>query len=94
MNILWMLVAGFIALAYARSTIIWAFLGYAVGWPAALIVLFLGVKVKKWEQRLTSLQEFGEKAEEVAHKIQEKQKPEGYKDFDNVQDLFKQLETK
>jgi hypothetical protein len=92
--ILWALIAGFIALAYARSIIIWAFLGYAVGWPAALIVLFLGVKTKKWEQRLTSLQELSDKAEEVAHKMQEKQKPEGYQDFDNVHDLFKQLENK
>jgi len=94
MNIFWMVAAGFIALAYARSTIIWAFLGYAVGWPAALIVLFLGVKTKKWEQRLRSLEELGEKAEEVANRMQEKQKPEGYKDFDNVHDLFEQLDKK
>lgn len=90
--IVWALIAGLIALVYARSIIIWAFLGYVVGWPAALIVLFLGVKTKKWEQRLTSLEELSDKAEEFAHKIQEKQKPEGYKDFDNVHDLFKQLE--
>jgi len=87
MNIVWMLLAGFIALAYARSTIIWGFLGYAVGWPAALIVLFLGVKVKRWEQRLESL-------DQINKKLEQKIKPEGYEDFDNVHDLFKQLENK
>ena len=89
-----MLVAGLIAFLYARSTIIWAFLGYAVGWPAAVIVLFLGVKTKKWEQRLASLEELNNKMEEVGQKLQDKQKPEGYEDFDNVHDLFKQLDNK
>jgi hypothetical protein len=87
MEFLWMAIAGFIALAYARSTIIWGFLGYAVGWPAALIVLFLGVKVKRWEQRLKTL-------EDATNKLEQFNRPKEYEDFDTVDDLMKQLEKK
>jgi uncharacterized membrane protein YgaE (UPF0421/DUF939 family) len=94
MTVLWMFLAGLIALGYARSIIIWSFLGYAVGWPAAVLVLFLGVKTKRWEERLKALEQLRDKAEEVANKIQDKEKPEGYKEFNNVHDLFKQLDKK
>jgi len=86
MELLWMAVAGTLAFLCARSILIWAFLGYAIGWPVAIVVLLLGVKTKKWEQRLAMI-------EELQKKVEEKQKPEGYQDFDNVHDLFKQLET-
>jgi hypothetical protein len=82
-----MAVAATLAFFCARSILIWGFLGYAIGWPVAIVVLLLGVKVKKWEQRLAMI-------EELQKKVEEKQKPEGYQDFDNVHDLFKQLESK
>jgi len=86
-ELLWMAVAATLAFFCARSILIWGFLGYAIGWPVAIVVLLLGVKVKKWEQRLAMI-------EELQKKVEEKQKPEGYQDFDNVHDLFKQLESK
>lgn len=92
--ILWALVAGLIAFAYARSTIVWALAGFIFGWPAALLVFFLGVKPGRWEQRMKSLEEFSFKAEEFANNLQEQHKPKEYKDFDTVEDLFKQLESK
>lgn len=91
--IMWSIIAGLIALAYARSTIVWAVVGYIFGWPAAILVLFLGVKKGRWEQRINYLEELSYKAEEFANNLQEEHKPKGYKDFDNVHDLFKQLEN-
>ncbi len=82
-----MLAAGFLALACARSVLIWGFLGYAFGWPVLLVVMFLGVKEKRWEERFAAL-------DEMQKKLEDKQKPEGYEEFNNVHDLFKQLENK
>lgn len=91
--IMWSIIAGLIAFAYARSTIVWALAGYIFGWPAALLVFFLGVKPKRWEQRIKYFEELSFKAEEFANNLQEQHKPKGYKDFNNVDDLFKQLEN-
>jgi hypothetical protein len=87
MEFLWMAVAGSIAFAKARSTIIWGFLGYAIGWPAAFIVMFLSVKVKRWEQRLETLQD-------ATNKLEQFNRPKEYEDFNTVDDLMKQLEKK
>jgi dolichol kinase len=90
MNIVWMILAASLAFFCARSILIWGFLGYAVGWPVLIILPLLGVKVKRWEERLATLDSINEKLKEKA----ESQKPEGYQEFDNVDDLFKQLEKK
>ena len=50
-----------------------------------MLVLFaFGPKIQKWKNRLAAIQEF-KKAYYGADEIE-------YKDFDNVEDLYKQIE--
>lgn len=87
MNILWMILTGLTAFTLGRSVLIWGFLSYALGWPILLVTLLLGPKIKTWERRAEIAQVF-------ADKLQNTNKSEEYKDFNTVDDLFKQLETK
>jgi len=92
MELLWMFLAGFMALALGRSTIIWGFLGYAIGWPAMIIVLLFGAKKARIEERLVWFEETTKKINDFVDKHNKKHK--GFKDFNTVDDLFKQLENK
>ena len=75
------------AFILGRSMIIWTVATYLVGWPVALMLWVFGPKKKTWENRIEFLQKFHDKIEEY-------QKPKEYKEFNTVDDLFKQLETK
>ena len=87
MSILWLALTVAMASLLGRSMFIWGFLGYAVGWPAMIILLMFGMKAKTWENRLGALQD-------IIDKTKEESKPKEYKDFNNVQDLFSQLDKK
>lgn len=86
MTVLWVMLAASISFIFGRSVIIWSFLAYTMG-PWALLFILLGPKDGVWERRLSYVQK-------VNAELQEMNKPKGYKDFDNVDDLFKQLESK
>ena len=91
MEFLWMTLAAVLAFTLGRSALIWGFLGYAVGWPAAVIVFFLGIKKDRYESRLASLNMLsGRLLNQKQSAIVKKE----IKDFDTVDDLFKQLKTK
>jgi hypothetical protein len=92
MELLWMFLTGFMALALGRSVLIWGFLGYAVGWPAMIIVLLFGAKKARIEERMAWLEDITKKMNDFADKHEKKDK--GFKDFNTVDDLFKQLENK
>ena len=68
-----------------RSVLIWGTLTYLMGWPVFLVLLAFGMKKKTWERRGERLQSFVDKVETMS-------RPKEYKDFDNVNDLFNQLE--
>ena len=74
------------AFALGRSFIIWGTLTYLVGWPTLLALFLFGAKPKTWERRAEFLQSIIDKVEKMS-------KPKDYKDFETVDDLFKQLET-
>lgn len=86
MNYVWMVFAGLIALATGRSIIIWSFLTYALGWWMMIPLVLLGPKPTVMADRMNRLADLIEKQNA-------KSKPEGYKDFNTVDDLMKQLET-
>jgi hypothetical protein len=81
-----MVFAGLIALATGRSIIIWSFLTYALGWWMMIPLVLLGPKPTVMADRMNRLADLIEKQNA-------KSKPEGYKDFNTVDDLMKQLET-
>ena len=83
-------VTGGLAFAFGRSFLIWSALTYIVGWPMLIVLFLFGNKPKTWEKRAEFLQSIVDKWE----KWENKNKPEGYEDFNTVDDLFKQLETK
>jgi hypothetical protein len=81
-----MLLVGSLAFLGGRSAIIWGFLGFTFGgWMLIPLVLF-GPKPDRIQRKLEVIQKFVQQIEE--------KKPEGYKDFDTVDDLMKQLEKK
>jgi hypothetical protein len=84
------LLTGFMAFAFGRSFLIWSALTYVVGWPMLIVLFLFGGKPKTWERRGEMLHTFADKLD----KWDKKNKPEGYQDFETVDDLFKQLETK
>jgi hypothetical protein len=85
MTILWTTLTVVLAIVYARSVLIWGFLAYFFGWPAMLFLFAFGPKIQKWKNRLAAIQEF-KKAYYGADEVE-------YKDFNNVDDLMKQLDT-
>lgn len=87
MSLLWAGLTIVMALLLGRSMLIWGFFAFALGWPVMLVLLMFGMKAKTWENRLGALQD-------VIDKTEDKSKPKEYKDFDNVQDLFQQLDKK
>ena len=84
MTILWTTLTVVLAIVYARSILIWGFLAYFFGWPIMLVLFACGPKIQKWKNRLAAIQEF-KKAYYGTDEIE-------YKDFDNVEDLYKQIE--
>jgi hypothetical protein len=81
----WVIASVVAALLGGRSVLIWGTLTYLMGWPVFLLQLTFGMKKKTWERRGERLQSFVDKVETMS-------RPKEYKDFDNVNDLFKQLE--
>lgn len=86
-EISWLIVSVVTAFVGGRSVLIWSTLTYLMGWPVVLVLLAMGMKANTWERRGQVLQSFIDKFEAMS-------KPEGYKDFDTVDDLMKQLEPK
>jgi hypothetical protein len=84
MQTLWIVLTVVLAIVYARSVLIWGFLAYFFGWPVMLFLFAFGPKVQKWKNRLAAIQEF-KKAYYGVDEVQ-------YKDFNNVEDLYKQIE--
>ena len=82
----WVVASVLAALIAGRSMIIWGTLAYLMGWPVFLVVAALGFKPKVWQRRGERLQSWVDKLDEIS-------KPKDYKDFETVDDLFKQLET-
>ena len=82
----WIIASFVSAFIGGRSVIIWTTLTYLIGWPVFVALLALGWKPKVWERR-------GEKLQSILDKMEEQSKPKDYKDFETVDDLFKQLET-
>jgi len=83
MQIVWTVITVAVALVYARSMIIWGLLAFMFGWPAFLVMFALGPKIKKWEYRMAAIKEF----KRNYYGVDEVE----YKDFNNVDDLMKQL---
>lgn len=92
MSLLWVFLAVFLAFATGRSMIIWGFLAYTFGGWALLPIIFLKPKVHVWERRIKTFNEWNDKIEAKAEELKAKDKPEGYQDFNTVDDLFKQLQ--
>ena len=88
MQLLWTVLAVAAAFATGRSIIIWSVLTYVFGgWMLAILVL-LGPKHHVLQRRADILNVLNEHLEtKIA-------KQKGYKDFNTVDDLMKQLETK
>lgn len=84
-----MTLTGLLALGFGRSVLIWGFLGFAIGWPATIFLVLFGVKKGRLEQRMAWFEEATEKMNAFVEKHEKKNK-----DFDTVDDLFKQLEKK
>lgn len=83
MEYLWMIVAAVTAGIMGRNIIGWGLLGFLVGWPAFVLVACLKSKSITVDE-----------VKQIIAEQEKKEKPEGYEDFDNVYDLFKQLEKK
>jgi hypothetical protein len=84
MTILWTTLTVVLAIVYARSILIWGFLAYFFGWPVMLVLFACGPKIQKWKNRLAAIQEF-KKAYYGVDEVE-------YQDFNNVEDLYKQIE--
>lgn len=82
----WVVASVLAAFIGGRSVLIWGTLAYFMGWPVFLVLFSLGFKPKAWERRGERLQSWVDKLDEIS-------KPKEYKDFETVDDLFKQLET-
>lgn len=86
MTVLWIFLTAVSAFILGRSMLIWSFVAYVVG-PWALLVTLLGIKKSTWENRRNAVIKFKEGFEEAT-------RPEEYKDFNTVDDLMKQLDSK
>ena len=84
MTILWTTLTVVLAIVYARSVLIWGFLAYFFGWPVMLVLFACGPKIQKWQNRLAAIKEF-KKAYYGVDEVE-------YKDFNNVEDLYNQID--
>lgn len=84
---LWTVFVVAIAFVFGRSTLIWGYLTYKLGWFMLIPLSMFGPKPKTWERRAEWLQKLQDKLDNYLSK----KKAE---DFNTVEDLFKQLETK
>jgi len=84
MQYLWMVIAGGTAFVSGRGLIRWTLAAYLFGWLALIPLAFLPKKQDKAEQREAMIKEVVEK-----HFVRNE-----FKDFNTVDDLFKQLENK
>lgn len=84
MEYVWMTVAGFAAFSTGRGIIRWVIATAIFGWFALIPLVFMPKNMDKVNKRLDAISEFCDK------KIAKQQ----FKNVDNVDDLFKQLETK
>jgi hypothetical protein len=75
------------ALVYARSMIVWGLLAYMFTWPVLIVMFVLGPRMKVWENRTAALREFKKSYNGEEDTMQ-------YAEFNNVEDLYKQLEKK
>jgi hypothetical protein len=87
MQWLWVTLAVVQALIFGRSMLLAGFFAYLIGWPVMLLMLVFGPKKGTWERRTAALEAFKEEFEKS-------NRPEGYEDFETVDDLMKQLEKK
>lgn len=87
MTYFWIAFAGVVALVTGRSVIIWTLGTYLFGWIMLIPLVLMGPKPLVLAHRMDRLSDFIEKQNA-------KNKPEGYQDFNTVEDLMKQLETK
>ncbi|MEY4332036.1 MAG: hypothetical protein RLZZ196_774 [Bacteroidota bacterium] len=87
MQIVWTILAALGALAMGRSVIIWSFLTYAFGWWILVPLLLIGNNKRVLQRRLDTLNNFN-------NYLVENTTAKGYKDFNTVDDLMKQLENK
>ena len=84
MEYVWIVLAGLTAFATGRNVIGWTIATYFFGWIVLVPLVFMPKNSVKFGQRLDHLNEMLDK------KIAKQQ----FKNVDNVDDLFKQLETK
>lgn len=87
-----MMFVGISAFASGRSFLIWGFLGYMIGWPALIIVALIGTNTNRLQDRLETFQQLVIRLNNFTEK--QESKKNGYKEFNTVDDLFKQLQTK
>ncbi len=91
MELLWMTIAGLLAFALGRNVIIWGFLGYALGWPVIIGAILFPANIKKSEERIAKINSMTERMHD---RQQSATVNKEIKDFDTVDDLFKQLDKK
>jgi len=84
MQWLWMACAGIVAFTKGRGMFRWILAAYVLGWIAPAILMFLSIKVDKLNQRKEAFTEIAEE-----HVVKQE-----FKDINNVEDLFNQLEKK
>ena len=86
-EVAWVIVSVVGAFIGGRSVLIWGTLTYLMGWPVVIALVAFGMKPKTWERR-------GERLQSFLDKLESNSKPKEYKDFETVDDLFKQLEPR
>jgi hypothetical protein len=89
MRYFWIFVAGFIALGKGRNVLVWSTLTYFFGWFALINICLLPTKRVDWKPGPFTT----ELVKMYYDRKEKKSKPEGFKDFNTVDDLFKQLQT-
>jgi len=86
-----MVLTAFVAYSTGKRIILWTIGAYFFGWVALVVALFVPGKQAVADRRLASLNMlFGEELNQQQSAIVKKE----IKDFDTVDDLFKQLKTK
>lgn len=91
MQYLWIFLTVFLAFTKGRSIVLWAAGAYFFGWVAWLVIMFLPVRTAVLTERLTKINLLaGRMLDQKQSAIVKKE----MKDFNTVEDLFKQLETK
>lgn len=91
MQYLWIFLTVFFAFGTGRSIIAWTVGAYFFGWIALLAVIFLPTKQAALDARLAKINLMaGKMLDQQQAAIVKKE----IRDFDTVDDLFKQLEKK